>query len=167
MPIIQTVQGDLLTNFKNDKYFGIAHGCNCQFAMHSGIAKTIVDLFPDVRETDKRAYEAGQAVLGKASLCFTPYGMIFNMYTQLYPGRITSKSRDEDQIDRYIAISECFKQVNKTYSEVKDKTIFGPSELFGIPKIGAGLAGGNWNDIAELIDDATPDVKIELVEYTG
>ncbi|WWS23940.1 hypothetical protein vBKpnAMK2_00291 [Klebsiella phage vB_Kpn_AM_K2] len=36
-----------------------------------------------------------------------------------------------------------------------------------IPKIGAGIAGGDWELIEKLINLATPDIDIMVVEYEG
>ncbi len=39
--------------------------------------------------------------------------------------------------------------------------------MIGIPKIGAGSAGGEWKVIERIIEEETPDLKITLVVYNS
>jgi O-acetyl-ADP-ribose deacetylase (regulator of RNase III) len=166
MPVIQTIQGNLISEFKKDRYWAIAHGANCQNTMKSGIAKQLVKAFPEVSHMDSVVHAAGKAQLGFAFPVFVTagHGIVYNLYTQYYPGYDNPAWKDSKQ-DRLDAIEKCFADVNIAYNLVKHSNIFGESKLMGIPKIGAGLAGGNWDDILEVINRSTPDVIIELVEY--
>jgi O-acetyl-ADP-ribose deacetylase (regulator of RNase III) len=38
-------------------------------------------------------------------------------------------------------------------------------KLIGYPKIGAGLAGGNWNQISKIINEELVDENHTLVEF--
>jgi hypothetical protein len=38
---------------------------------------------------------------------------------------------------------------------------------FGIPRIGAGLAGGDWNIISKIIDEEMDGEDVTLVEFYG
>jgi len=52
----------------------------------------------------------------------------------------------------YDAIRNVFLNLNNAY---KDQGL-----IFGIPSVGAGLAGGDWKQIEKIINESTPDIKI-------
>jgi hypothetical protein len=54
----------------------------------------------------------------------------------------------------YNALALCFTKINHLFKDYH----------LGIPKIGAGLAGGDWELILKIINKSTPDVDITLVE---
>lgn len=146
-----TIKGDLLALAKAGRYDVIVHGCNCFCKMGAGIAKQIAEQFPGVSEVDQLSAKGSRAKLGKFSCdYFFKYKLtVVNAYTQYdYHG--------DNNVD-YDAIRKVFELINVEF--------FG--KKIGIPKIGAGLAGGDWKRIEEIIDEVTPDVSIELVEYSG
>lgn len=75
--------------------------------------------------------------------------LVVNMYTQYYPGR-------EDPDVLYKSISNGFRRLHNS-KLLDEKT------RIGIPKIGAGIAGGNWVKIKALIEKAMPGRDITLV----
>ena len=155
MPIIKEIEGDIIELALEGEFDAIVHGCNCRNRMGAGIAPKIAKAFKGVREADTDFYVPVGSVdrLGKYSTARQPNGMlVINAYTQFtYTGRQSGK------VDvSYDAISEVFTQLN-TDAYVHPTV--------GIPLIGAGLAGGDWDIIKELIDEATPDLDITLVIY--
>lgn len=73
---------------------------------------------------------------------------VINSYTQYHYG----KAKNID----YIALRECMKKINNDF---KGKDL-------GIPKIGAGLAGGDWKVIKEIIQEELKDLKsVTVVVY--
>jgi len=159
MPIRQTVKGNLLSMFKEGRFDGIAHGCNCCHTMGAGIAAGVSSEFPEALEADIKHHIAGANVTGQYSAAEVAHGIIFNLYTQLLPGR-------EDSVKLNKNIEAAFQELNDDLKELAEK-IEGWSETphIGIPMIGAGIAGGNWQHISRLINKATPDINITLVEY--
>lgn len=162
MPIINTVQGNLIELATTDtgRYKAIAHGCNCFCTMGSGIAKTIRERFPMAytEDCDFMAYMPKEAKLGKFSTYYSrKFDLtIFNLYTQFDFG--THK-----QQVIYEAVEKCFVGLNRSFSPYVTNN---PKQFdLGIPKIGAGLAGGDWDIIADIINKVTPKLKIELVEF--
>jgi O-acetyl-ADP-ribose deacetylase (regulator of RNase III) len=154
--ITNTIKGDLIVEMMKMKYDIIVHGCNCFCIMGKGIAKTIKFKFPEAYEEDCKTIIGDKNKLGtytKADMSKRlnkPSTFIINAYTQ-YDYRKTSDGINVD----YGAIRNVFKLLNENFSGKK----------FGIPKIGAGLAGGDWNKIAEIINSVTPNIDIELVEF--
>lgn len=147
MPITKYINGDLLDAKANY----IAHGVNCQGVMGSGVAKVIKEKFPEVY----REYSAILNAFPKSILLgycqIVPienynYKGVLNLFTQFNYGY------DKKRYVNYKAIVDSFTLLNNRCN----------GKLIAIPKIGAGLGGGDWNIIKELIDDSTPNTEIHV-----
>lgn len=155
--IINYKTGNLIDSFKKKEYWGIAHGCNCFCTMGRGIAKTIKEEFPDAYNADCNFSKKGdRKKLGNFTSVSTLYGLIYNFYTQY------TYWDKKDMLD-YNAIGNCFRQLDEIYLELKKLGMIPQNKIFGIPKIGAGLALGDWYKIEKIINEATPNVEIEVV----
>jgi O-acetyl-ADP-ribose deacetylase (regulator of RNase III) len=150
MPTVKTVEGNLIRMFKERRFSAIAHGCNCYHTMGAGIAKQIAVEFPEAYQADLKT-RVGRHKMGLRSEVLTEYGRIFNLYTQHRPGI----EKPEILMG---AIRRSFEDINEEFGG-------DVSYLLGIPKIGCGIAGGDWKYISRIIDEATPDLNICLVEY--
>lgn len=141
------VKGDLLNAFELSKFDAIVHGCNCFHTMGAGIAGQISKRYPEAFLEDKKTDMGDWERLGKYTYAETVYGIIVNAYTQFKPGK--------ENIDYlYDNIREVFQLINKDFA---GKTI-------GIPCIGSGIAGGDWDAISKIISENTPDVNV-IVYY--
>lgn len=152
MPI-KIENGNLLKKFKELKFDGIAHGCNCFFSMSAGIADQIRVEYIDAYKADLATGFGDVNKLGTYSV--TKVGdngalSIFNLYTQYRPGR-------EVETDLYEYIKAAFELLNKDLG--------GKNYVLGIPKIGSGIAGGVWTKIEKIIRKATPDLTVVVVNY--
>ena len=152
--VVKTIKGDLVKLFKERQFDVIIHGCNCFNTMGAGIAKQIKEEFPDAYRVDKATIKGDSYKLGNYSFASitckeNTYRYIINAYTQY-------DFRGKNPIS-YKAISDVFSLLNKC-------TMLQGMKV-GIPKIGAELAGGDWEHILYLINKATPDLDITLVEY--
>jgi O-acetyl-ADP-ribose deacetylase (regulator of RNase III) len=159
--IIKVVKGNLLDLFDNREFDAIVHGCNCFNAMGAGIAKQIKERYPSAYAEDCKTKKGLITKLGHYSYVtlvddFLPDYLqgetkrfVINAYTQYdYKGY--------KPVD-YEAIRKVFTLINNHFEGL----------TVGIPKIGAGLAGGDWGKIKRIIDSVTPDLDITLVEYGG
>ncbi|UQS94096.1 hypothetical protein ABNavy71_019 [Acinetobacter phage AB-Navy71] len=144
--IKQYVNYDLLDAFEHNDFDAIVHGCNCFHTMGAGIAGAIAKRFPVAVEADKKTEYGDWSKLGDVSIATTVNGDIINAYTQYRPGKCPTHQLYEN-------IRATFTLINSKYA----------GKSIGIPKIGAGIAGGNWQEIAEIINDVTPDVKIYVL----
>lgn len=155
--IIGKYQGCLIDMAKSGQFFGIAHGANCQNVMKSGIAPRLCESWPQLRAADLETVKGSRLKLGTYSMAYSNENKLhlFNLYTQFtWTGRKQGK-RDLD----YKALSECFYWLNEHYaweSAQQDKPL-------GIPMIGAGLAGGDWDAIEQIINLNTPKLNIEVM----
>lgn len=152
MPINKVVKGDLIKMAKQGNFDVIAHGCNCFCTMGAGIAKRIKEEFPSAYIADCQTVKGDKSKLGQFTMVvINDYLDVWNMYTQYNYGGKNPIS--------YYGITRSFLQLNDFYK--------GCGVRIGIPKIGSGLAGGDWGIIEEIINGCTPDIDITLVEYDG
>lgn len=143
------VEGNLITMANNDEFDIIIHGCNCFNSMGGGIAAQIAKHFPDAEFIDKCTPQCNIKKLGKISWCVVDDVIVVNGYTQFSPGADYN----------YDAIRSVFREV---------KIMFGwKNYRFGIPKIGAGIAGGDWDVISDIIDEEMKGEDLTTVIYAG
>jgi O-acetyl-ADP-ribose deacetylase (regulator of RNase III) len=131
---MKVIKGDLLTAKGI-----IAHGVNCVGGFGSGIAGQIAKQYPMVREFYLDKHNNGGWQLGDIQIVtVSPDKIIVNCATQneFLP-------RDQVHVD-YPAIKLCLIQLN-VLSRVLDLPI-------NLPRIGCGLAGGNWQTVKDIIE---------------
>jgi O-acetyl-ADP-ribose deacetylase (regulator of RNase III) len=146
---MKTIKGDLLKLAKEGRFDVICHGCNCHTNFGAGVAAQIKKEFPKAFEEDKDSTMPPAKKLGRYSHCRVNNGdlIVVNAYTQFdYKGK---------EPVRYDAIRFAFKRIAKDFR----------GQRIGIPMIGAGLAGGDWEIIKRIIDNETKGVDITVVEY--
>ena len=135
----------------------IAHGCNCFDAMHSGIAWEIQRSFPSVRKADTSYYSdvtengikqaLNVVMMGTSSAAIVGNSTVINLYTQYHPGR----SYDSE------IVRMAFEHLEKM--NIKGNVY--------IPRIGAGIAGGDWDEIVKIINNETPNTNIIVIDWDG
>lgn len=137
---IEYITGNLLlTDVKH-----IVHGCNSKGVMGSGVAKLIRSWYPLAYHDYEDVYNSNGLELGDIVVSVQPDGKtIHNAITQQDYGRDSSCVYVS-----YWAIAEVFRKINK----------WGVKEV-ALPKIGAGLANGDWNVISAIIENTLIDTK--------
>jgi O-acetyl-ADP-ribose deacetylase (regulator of RNase III) len=132
----------------------IAHGVNCQNTMKSGVALALFTKWSDVKteyhKYFEKSYNHGKQpyeYLGSVQKVEVENKTIFNLFTQ--------ETYGYDGVRRvnYSAVA----------STIKNLRNYGVKRL-AIPKIGCGLAGGNWTFMEQLINDAVGEY-IEVWVY--
>lgn len=157
--ITKYIKGDITKTELNY----IVHGVNCQNVMGSGVAKALFDEWFQVKAeyhifvTDMMQFAnlKPEDLLGGYHYVFTEdiesfkeTPVVINAFTQLNYGY------DKTRHVNYEAVSKVFSRLNE---ELSGKTI-------AIPKIGCGLAGGDWEIVRRIIDEVTPDIEIWVYE---
>lgn len=132
----------------------IVHGCNAQGVMGSGVAKLIRDRWPQAYNCYRAAYEANGLKVGTVITVDVGKKMIANAITQEFYGRDPRRV----YVD-YQAVSDCMAHINK-----RAPMYLGEGGHVAMPLIGAGLAGGEWGRIAEIIEQES--TRFQPVVYT-
>jgi O-acetyl-ADP-ribose deacetylase (regulator of RNase III) len=145
MPITYT-KGDLLKLINN--FDIIVHGCNCFHTFGAGIAKQIKSKFPQAYQADLSTKYADKSKLGTYSLSTHNNTIIINAYIQFNYG--TSKP----QLN-YQALTNCLTNIATNY----------PNKSIAMPKIGCGLAGGDWKTVEKIITETLKNHQVTIVEY--
>lgn len=176
------IKGDLISLALKGHFDVITHGCNCQNNMGAGIAPQMVKAFgcnsypfnlesSPLKKGDINklgCIEACMFEISKDGNVFTPLRgrgytsetpdrlfdlWVVNSYTQFNYGR-NHADGDKKPLD-YEALTLCMRKINRTFQ----------GKHIGLPKIGAGLAGGDWNKIKEIIQRELKDCKVTVVIY--
>jgi O-acetyl-ADP-ribose deacetylase (regulator of RNase III) len=146
-------QGNLIELAKEGTFDVIVHGCNCWCEMGAGIAKAIRQSFPEAYEADRQTTPGDRSKLGTCTTAASQVGdhtvHVVNAYTQFN----YTKQGDEVLVD-YDAVRSCMRWIKERFSGLR----------IGLPKIGAGLAGGDWGEISRIIDEELAEEDVTLVE---
>lgn len=149
---MKTVKGDLIKFAKQGHFDIIVHGCNCFNVFGAGIALQMSMQFPDAYKADLKTVRGDREKLGtysKAVISLEDKQLtVINAYTQYNYG-------GHGLLLDYAAIRLVFRQLNEEYKDC----------VIGIPKIGSGLANGDWNTIKDIIDEESTNNSIVLVEF--
>jgi O-acetyl-ADP-ribose deacetylase (regulator of RNase III) len=151
---MKSVIGDLVSLADDGLFDVIIHGCNCFCTMGAGIAKAIRIRWPQSYEADIATKKGDKNKLGTISVAEVKNSKnsvlyIVNAYTQYrYGGGVLRADYD--------AIRSCMKAVKERFGNLR----------IGHPKIGAGLAGGDWKIISKIIEEELSSTDHTLVEYS-
>lgn len=128
------VKGDLISLALSGEFDVIAHGCNCFCAMGAGIAPKMARAFgADTFKMEANIYRGDINKLGSIDyqkVQDKPL-IVVNCYSQFKPGNDLS----------YPALELCLIKLAHTF----------PNKRIGIPFIGAGLAGGDPEEIYNMM----------------
>jgi len=140
--MIKYIKGNLFTAPQDI----LAHGCNCVGGFGSGVAGQMSVEFPETREKYLEKFEKQGWELGDVQLVKSKDKIIANCATQkkYYPRTV----RNAD----YPAIELCMLKLYKLCKET--------GKTLAMPKIGAGLAGGDWKIIEAIINDVFEDMDV-------
>lgn len=169
--IYNEIEGDLIEYAKKGMFDVIAHGCNCLSTMGAGIAPQMASAFgcdkfrmelwgPDVTKLGNIDYQT--FVLGENAIWSLedaknnqddPELIVVNAYTQNTYGN-NSKGSVGIPFD-YEAFTICMRKMNERFS----------GKHIGLPMIGSGLAGGDWNKIESIIRSTLYNCRVTIVKY--
>lgn len=129
---ITYIKGDLLRSGERV----IAHGCNAQGVMRSGVAKAIRERYPEVYDDYMAVYaKHGFYNLGQVIETISDDRIIFSIISQQHYGRNNI---------RYVSYDAIVKAIETINLRKMRRVAF--------PLIGAGLANGNWKVISTIIE---------------
>lgn len=161
---IKLVKGNIVTALIKKDIDIFAHGVNCMGGFGSGLAGEITRRLPIVREAyiekhKGEGWQLGQTQLVEWAGAIDDTGNILtkfavmNCATQYNYGREPRKQPD-GMYCNYAAIRDCMNEYHET-CQIREW-------LPGVPFIGCGLAGGDWDRVEEIIEDVFNDMTIAV-----
>ena len=149
---MKIIQGDLIALAKENYFDVIVHGCNCFCTMGAGIAKAIKQEFPEAYEADRQTEKGDKSKLGTISYASINRDdldlVVVNAYTQF-------NYRGQGVLVDYDAVASVMQKIKQGFSGQK----------IGYPKIGAGLAKGDWTIIGQIIERELAGEDLTLVGF--
>lgn len=159
------IEGDLIDEARDENFDVIMHGCNCFCTMGAGIAPIMAENFGcDKYRLESSKYKGSILKLGQIDYegkmlldgeihsplqDQTPNLYVVNAYTQY--GFATKGALALS----YPALALCLIKINHLF---KGKRI-------GLPQIGCGLAGGDWNQVKHMIQTILVDCDTTVVIF--
>ncbi len=162
---MRELEGNLIKLAKESKFDYILHGCNCLEQMDTGIAKQIALAFPDAVKADKYKSYGGLCPIPKGN--YNRLGTItvahekvflerkynnlkiVNIYSQYEPG----PNLDYEALTLGLRKAKHYIELHETNKVIK----------VGLPKIGTGVSGGNWDIIKLIIEKELKGLDVTIV----
>ena len=173
----EKVKGCLISMALSGEFDVIVHGVNCFCTQKSGLAPQMVNAFRtdtfklehskykgDIRKLGNIDYKLFYQEKEKFGGKWVQYPdednfmtgkqlIVINAYTQFNYGKNHSDGVDKP-LD-YEALTLCMRKINRIFAGKK----------IGMPKIGCGLAGGDWNTVEKIIKTELKNCNVTIVEY--
>ena len=156
--------GNVVDALLNDEVGFIAHCCNAQGVMGSGIAKEIKERIPEAYSAYRKHYEMLQErgtskhFLGSC----VEGGRVLNLIGQEYYGK--DKKRYVNYGALASALSHCFHVIQ--FDVDGENLIYPPDVTVGIPfNMASDRAGGDWNIVLELIEHCLANYVKDVIIY--
>ncbi len=161
------IEGDLIALTKKGEFDVISHGCNCFCAMRRGIAPQMDAAFgcndPDLFPYEAKVTKGDINKLGNIEwITVTQQTMdidkgqlriknvqVVNSYTQYH---YNWNSKYGIPLD-YDALRLCMRKINTEFSGTH----------VGLPKIGAGIAKGDWELVSKIIQEEFTECDVTIV----
>jgi O-acetyl-ADP-ribose deacetylase (regulator of RNase III) len=150
MPLIFE-KGDVLNSGEDL----VIHGCNCFCTMGGGIARQVSTERPNAWAIDQATLSGSKNKLGTFTYAMDSQGITVNAYTQY------GYSRSGVSVD-YGAVEDCMRSIVTYFGKAFNFT------RFAMPRIGCGLAGGDWNVIEDILEQvllSNPDVTFVVYDF--
>ena len=141
----------------------IVHGCNMLGVMGAGVAKAIKDKYPECYTRYKLSLESkDKPKLGDIIWYYHPWNEYESAKRDYLwiANALTQETCGGDPTVRYVnyvAVANVFRIISNSNIE------YNYFSDVHFPKIGAGLANGDWNIIEQIINDSDPHDKYRKV----
>jgi O-acetyl-ADP-ribose deacetylase (regulator of RNase III) len=147
--MITYIDGDLVKGAEDFEVIG--HCCNCFCTMGSGIAPQIKAKFPEAYAADCLTVKGDESKLGTISYTHNTTPIVVNLYGQFdYTGRRSGKmDLDYDALKKALILMQ---------------TKF-TGKRFALPKLGAGLAGGDWDVIEGILKEVFLGENLTIINW--
>lgn len=146
--MLTEVEGDLIGLAKEGRFDVVVHGCNCFCEMGAGIARAIRREFPAAYQADLQTEKGELSKLGTCSEAVCEGVVIVNAYTQYH-------FKGRGVLVEYDALRESLRWVRQRHG----------GKRIGLPRIGTGLAKGDWSVIRQIIEEELGSGDATVVNY--
>jgi len=131
----------------------LIHQCNCTSKHSKGLAKLIFDKYSNSNTYINLNYKRQQGTISY-HINSNLNKIIINMYAQLYPGK--SNLTNDTKENRIYWFKCCLNVISK----------IGTITSIAVPyKIGCGLAGGDWNEYINILEQFSKENNINIIIY--
>lgn len=138
---MKIIKGDI---FKGE-FDALGHCCNLFHTWGAGIVIPIKKLYPEAYQADLKTIKGDNKKLGFFSFAQIGEKTIYNLYGQVGIGNDGNPLNRNCQYD--FIFDSLYRSCNHLHEHAqKDKMIY------ALPKIGAGLGGGDWHIIKSIIE---------------
>lgn len=150
-PRFQEIEGNLIDLAYAGEFEAIGHGANCYKVMGAGIAGQIKQQIPEMFKADYIDLRVYYQRLGDYTIIEVPFdeeGNTFlgiNIYSQLEPGANFDP----------IAFRLALRKIN----------LLMPNVSIGLPLIGCGIGGGDWEEVKKIIQEELVDLYVTIVHF--
>ena len=149
--VITYKTGDILIALGQGDIDIFGHGCNCRDGFGAGIVTQIAKKYPEVEKRFHYLHDVNLDILGTSDIVETVTGQhIANLYIQETFGRKGKRYCSYDAIATSLTELAAFCEMENMKC--------------GLPKIGAGLGGGEWKIIESIIDNAFRNSEVIIYE---
>lgn len=140
----------------------ILHQANCFSTMGAGIAKSIAEMYPEAAAVDRYSEYSPDYKFGKFTYAVADNGVtVVNLYGQYDLGPLETKYRTSD---RMRMLSNAL-----NFFLFTAKSGFGNNidlSKIGVPYgMGCGLAGGDWDVVKQILENASLNHKVDIYVY--
>ena len=150
--------GNLIHAARDGEVNIIAHQANCFHTMAAGIAPQLQAAFPEVYRADRQTVLADKSKTGTYSLAHSSeYNLfIYNLYGQYHWAH-----DHEDYGTNYHYLINALMAMRDNIREDALLAHDVPTNI-GFPKIGCGLAGGDWEVVESLLKTIFKDFSVTV-----
>lgn len=137
---------DIFEALEEGEITTIIHGMNRKGSFRSGFSRQLADRFPEAVEADAVDLELhGKHQKGGISIGIVGFSdgiplRVINLYC-------IRNNRDEN--GSLLSLKQLETSLHLVNAVLSD----GEDHIVGMPRIGAGIAGGNWDEVANLVDE--------------
>ena len=154
--------GDICEALRTGEVDAIGHQANCFNTMNSGVAKAIRAAFPDAYVADCETEKGDISKFGDSTVGMYiredgETALIYNLYGQYNYGY------DAKGYTNYVKLREALVSMR---DDLRTAVDYGAHfSKVGFPKIGAGLGGGDWLIISNIIEEVFGE-EFDVTIYT-
>lgn len=150
--MIKYITGDVFTSKANI----IAHGCNCRGGFGAGIALQVAKLYPKAKDMYMKKFQEEGWRVGEVQIVSVGnHRFIANCATQ-----------DKYGSPKGGKVYVSYPGLKAVMQELKEVCLDNNWTL-AMPKIGSDLAGGDWNQIEQIINEVFGEMEVEVYIYPG